>query len=162
MKKKTVDVTDIEILNILTGHAEFSNKELASRIGLSEGSTLVRVQNLRERGVIKSYAALINFPFFGYSRYYLIRAEVSETDTEELKQRFLQNRYIILLIEMEGTVDLIMRILLGVCQAKSQKVAKDELHKLTTGIKGLKSVTFNAINFINQKALALENQDIVK
>ena len=44
MKKKQIDVTDIEILNILTEHAELNNKELANKIGLSEGPTLVRVQ----------------------------------------------------------------------------------------------------------------------
>jgi DNA-binding Lrp family transcriptional regulator len=162
MKKKTVDVTDIEILNILTGHAEFSNKELASRIGLSEGSTLVRVQNLRERGVIKSYAALINFPFFGYSRYYLIRAEVSDVNAEELKQRFIQSRYIIILIEIEGSIDVIMRIYIAVCQTKNLKTAKDEVQKLTKGILGLRAVTFNPINFADQKALRLEASDEIK
>jgi DNA-binding Lrp family transcriptional regulator len=46
MKKKTIDVQDIKILNILNEHAELNNKELSSMIGLSEGLTLVRVQNL--------------------------------------------------------------------------------------------------------------------
>jgi len=60
VKKKTIDVTDIEILNILAGHAELTNKELANKIGLLEGPTLVRVQNFWERGIIKSYGAIIN------------------------------------------------------------------------------------------------------
>lgn len=72
MKNKTIDVTDIEILNILKEHAELNNKEPANKIGLSEGPTLVRVQNLWERGVIQSYGAIINHHYFGYDKFYLI------------------------------------------------------------------------------------------
>jgi DNA-binding Lrp family transcriptional regulator len=162
MKKKTIDVKDIEILNILTEHAELNNKQLSEVIGLSEGSTLVRVQNFWKRGVIQSYTAHLNLPYFGYSKFYLIRAEVSDTDADELKLRFSLSRNIIVLIELEGSIDLIMRIYLAICLTKTLKDAKEELRNLTVGIKGIKSVTLNPISFFSQKALTFENRDIVK
>ena len=55
-----------------------------------------------------------------------------------------------------------MRIYIGICLTKDLKVAKEELQNPTIGIKGIRSVTFNPIRFISQKALALENQDIVE
>ena len=96
MRKRTIDVSDIEILNILAGHGELTNKELSNKIGLSEGPTLVMVQNLWERGVIITYAAQINFRFFGYNKLYFIRIEVTDTDADDLKQRLSISRYIII------------------------------------------------------------------
>jgi len=162
MKKKIIDVQDIEILNVLAEHAELNNKELSTKIGLTEGPTLVRVQNLWKRGIIKSFAAVINFQLFGYSKLFLIRVEVSHNDAEELRERFSLNRYIIVLIELEGSVDLVMRIYIGICQAKSIKAAKDELKVLTEGIKGISSATFNQISSMEQKRLHLEDNDIIR
>jgi DNA-binding Lrp family transcriptional regulator len=162
MKKKTIDVQDIEILNILAEHAELTNKELAARIGLSEGPTLVRVQNLWERGIIKSYVAMVNLHRFGFSKLFLIRVEVSESDAPELKLRFNLSRYTVLLVELEGSIDVIMRIYIGIMLMKSLKASKEELHILTTGIKGIRSVTFNQINSLEQKTLHLEHDDVIR
>lgn len=162
MKKKTIDVQDIEILNILAEHAELNNKELAARIDLSEGPTLVRVQNLWERGIIKSHIAHINYQFFGYNKLYLIRLEVTDTYAEELKQRLSVSRYMIVIVEIEGSVDLVMRIYIRIFQTKNLKTAKDELQVLTTGIKGIRSVTFSPISSIMQKTLSLDDKDITK
>lgn len=162
MKKKQIDVKDIEILNVLTEHAEPNNKELAARIGLSEGSTLVRVQNLWERGVIKSHTALINYQFFGYSKFYLLRLEVTDNNAEELKQRLSSIRNIIIFIEIEGSLDLVIRIYIGILQTKNLKAAKDALQVLTAGIKGIRSVTMSPISSISQKTLTLDDQDIMK
>ena len=65
MKKKQIDHQDIIILNILMQNAELTNKRLSEITDLSEGPALVRVQNLSERGITKSYAALSNLSFFG-------------------------------------------------------------------------------------------------
>jgi Lrp/AsnC family transcriptional regulator, leucine-responsive regulatory protein len=162
MKKKTIDVTDIEILNILAGHAEINNKELANKIGLSEGPTLVRVQNFRERGIIKSYKAHINLEFFGYSKLYLMRLEVTDTNADEMKQRLLLSRFIIIYFELEGSIDLVMRIYLAIYLTKNLKAAKDELHFLTAGLKGIRTVTFNPISSMEQRSLLLDNKDVIK
>jgi DNA-binding Lrp family transcriptional regulator len=162
MKKKLIDAKDIEILNILAEHAELNNKELAARIDLSEGPTLVRVQNLWKRGIIKSFAAVINFQLFGYSKLFLIRVEVYYNDAEELRERFSLNRHIIVHIELEGSVDLVMRIYIGICQAKSIKAAKDELKVLTEGIRGISSATFNQISSMEQKTLHLDDKDLIR
>ena len=129
---------------------------------LSESPTLVRVQNLWERGIIISYVAMINMHSFGYGKFFLIRVEVSDNDAEEMRSRFSVNRHIIILVELEGSVDLIMRIYIGICQVKSIKIAKDELKHMTEGIKGIRSVTFNQINSLKQKILRLEDEDVIR
>jgi DNA-binding Lrp family transcriptional regulator len=162
MKKKTIDLQDIGILNILLEHAELNNKELSKKIGLSEGPTLVRVQNLWNRGILRSCGAIINYRYFGYDKFYCIRIEVDDFDAPQFKQRLLQSRYIIFLIEMDASTDIVMRVYVGVCQTKNLKTAKDEVQNLTEGVKGIRSVTFNPITFINLKALHLDAKDVIK
>jgi Lrp/AsnC family transcriptional regulator, leucine-responsive regulatory protein len=67
MRKKTIDFKNVEILNILADHAELTNTQLSELCGLSEGPTLVRVQSLWKRGVIKSYEAVLRYQFLGYN-----------------------------------------------------------------------------------------------
>jgi DNA-binding Lrp family transcriptional regulator len=67
MKKRDIDAKDIEILNILKEDANVTNKDLAQKLHLSEGPTLVRVQNLFKKGVIKRYVAEPNYGYFGYT-----------------------------------------------------------------------------------------------
>jgi DNA-binding Lrp family transcriptional regulator len=122
----------------------------------------VRIQNLWERGIIKSYGAIINLQFFGYSKFYLIRVEVSDYSAVELKQRLSLNRYIIIFIEIDGSVDLVKRIYIAICQTKNLKAAKEEVHNLTEGIKEIRAVTFNLINYAEQKAIRLEDTDLIK
>jgi DNA-binding Lrp family transcriptional regulator len=162
MKKKTIDAMDIEILNILSEHAELTNKELSNKIGLSEGPTLVRVQRLWGRGIIKSYGAIINYQYFGYIKFFLIRLEVADFDAPQLKERFLSSRYIVILIEIEASVDFILRVYVAVCQAKNFKSAKEEVTTITKGVKGIRSVTVNLITFASQKALHFDNTDVIK
>jgi DNA-binding Lrp family transcriptional regulator len=137
MKKKQINLQDITIQNIIAEHAELNNKQLSERIGLSEGPSLVRVQRLWERGIVKSHEAIIYFPYFGYTRYFCIRAEISATEAPKMKMRFLLNRYIIFIIEFEVIADVNIRIYLAACLTKNLKTAKKVLQSLMEGFKEL-------------------------
>ncbi|MCK6685503.1 MAG: Lrp/AsnC family transcriptional regulator [Thermoanaerobaculia bacterium] len=47
-----LDRTDFEILALLQKNARLSNKELAAAVGLAPSTCLVRVQALREKGIL--------------------------------------------------------------------------------------------------------------
>lgn len=67
-RKKEIDVKDIEILNVIQEDSSISNKDLAERIGLTPGPTLVRVKNLIKNGYIKDRMTQeIDFSKFGYT-----------------------------------------------------------------------------------------------
>lgn len=55
-----IDATDRTILKILQDDASISNLELSKRVGLSPSSCLARTKSLRENGVIKNYAAIVD------------------------------------------------------------------------------------------------------
>ena len=54
------DAIDSKILGILQKEGRITNAELASRIGLTPGLTLARVNKLEAQGVIQGYAAVVD------------------------------------------------------------------------------------------------------
>lgn len=162
MKKKKIDLLDIAMLNILKEHAELSNKDLAKLVGLSEGSTLVRSQNLWKRGFIGSVQACIQYKYFGYDKYYLLRLEVLETAANDLLTKLLECRHLITLIGMEARFDITMRIFLAVILTRDLRTADKEMQALTSGFQGISSFTFTQMNFIMQRQMRLEETDYVK
>jgi Lrp/AsnC family leucine-responsive transcriptional regulator len=55
-----LDVYDKHILAILQEEGKISNQDLAERVGLSASPCLRRVKALEDRGIIKSYHALLD------------------------------------------------------------------------------------------------------
>jgi len=56
----TLDETDFDILAHLQSDATMTNAELAKKIGLSPSACLGRTRRLREAGVIRRYAAILD------------------------------------------------------------------------------------------------------
>lgn len=86
-RKKAVDAKDIEILNILQKDARISNKDLASKIGLSESPTFTRVEMLNIRKVIMGSSVILNFPKFGYKFLTLVEFSTNASDEANFEQR---------------------------------------------------------------------------
>jgi len=55
-----LDGIDKEILRFLQNDSAISNADLAEKVGLSASACLGRTRNLRKRGVIKKYTAVID------------------------------------------------------------------------------------------------------
>ena len=58
--KKTLDRTDIKILDILQRNGKISNVDLAAQVHLSPSPCLERVRSLEKYGYIKEYVAHLN------------------------------------------------------------------------------------------------------
>ncbi|MGN1071717.1 MAG: Lrp/AsnC family transcriptional regulator [Bradymonadia bacterium] len=84
---------DKNILETLQRQADISNKELAAQNGLAESSMLNRVKNLKEKGIIKSYRAVIDPKAIGYSVQALIMLNLSQHQIQSIasfEERLLQ------------------------------------------------------------------------
>ncbi len=84
---------DKNILETLQRQADISNKELAAQNGLAESSMLNRVKNLKEKGIIKSYRAVIDPKAIGYSVQALIMLNLSQHQFQSIasfEERLLQ------------------------------------------------------------------------
>lgn len=57
---KHFDKTDLAILEALQEDARIPNSELAPKVGLSTSACLVRTSRLREQGIIKQFATIVD------------------------------------------------------------------------------------------------------
>lgn len=101
MKKRDIDLKDIEIINILRGDAMLTNKDLAKKVDLSEGPTLVRVQNLFEKGVLRGYIAKPNYAYFGYTNKIYVRVVILHKRVKEFIERIQKERKVISCVRIE-------------------------------------------------------------
>lgn len=83
-RKKDIDKTDIEMLNILKNHGDITNKEIASLINLSEGPSHKRLKAFREKKIIKEVQAKIDLERLGYVYNVMLTCTVMEEDTDTL------------------------------------------------------------------------------
>jgi DNA-binding Lrp family transcriptional regulator len=130
MKKKAVDLQDISILNILMKNAGITNKALAQKLNLSEGPTLVRLQPLWERGIIESYMAKLNYPYFGYDSHFCLRVSVLEMDSQELMTRLRNSRYVVHFFCLDTPTDFLTRDDTAILRTADLQSADKESHKL--------------------------------
>lgn len=56
MSKVRIDDTDRRILGLLSGNGRRSNREIAQKLGLGEGTVRGRIDRMQERGMIKIMA----------------------------------------------------------------------------------------------------------
>lgn len=75
---------DKNILETLQRQADISNKELAAQNGLAESSMLNRVKNLKEKGIITAYRAVINPKAIGYTVQALIMINLSQHQIQSI------------------------------------------------------------------------------
>ncbi|MFM6974511.1 MAG: Lrp/AsnC family transcriptional regulator [Agromyces sp.] len=76
LRKAGLDDIDQQILARLNEDARISNVELARIIGLSPSSTLARVKNLRDRGVIRRFTTELNPRALGYTLQALVSVRI--------------------------------------------------------------------------------------
>jgi Lrp/AsnC family transcriptional regulator for asnA, asnC and gidA len=58
---------DFQIINLLQEDCRLSFNKIASKLGISAGTAFNHVKNLEKKGVLKSYAAIVDLAKLGYS-----------------------------------------------------------------------------------------------
>jgi DNA-binding Lrp family transcriptional regulator len=61
-----IDATDVQILELLAVDGRMPNSALAARVGIAPSTCLGRVRALRERGILRGFAADIDPAALGY------------------------------------------------------------------------------------------------
>ncbi len=63
--RKSIDDTDRRLINILVQNGRMSNIEIAEKLGTSEATVRRRIDNLLQNGVIRGFAALLDYKKLG-------------------------------------------------------------------------------------------------
>jgi Lrp/AsnC family leucine-responsive transcriptional regulator len=111
--KKTLDRTDIKILDILQRNGKISNVDLAAQVHLSPSPCLERVRSLEKYGYIKEYVAHLNPELLDAELVAYIEVSLKRTATKNLddfNKRILKLDEVVECAMVAGGFDYLIKI----------------------------------------------------
>jgi DNA-binding Lrp family transcriptional regulator len=107
-----LDLKDRKILYYLDFDSRQSFRSLSRKVGLSKDGVISRVKKLQEKGIIKGFLAIIDYAKLGYSlyRFYFSFQDVSTELKKEIIDYFINNKYVVTALSLEGSYDLLVAI----------------------------------------------------
>jgi len=124
-----LDEIDQKIVSILKTDGKLGTKEIAAQIGLTNTPTYERIRRLEKRGVIKSYAAIIDKKKQGFALNVLCNVQLKSHAAEyltEFEEAIIQLKEITDCFHIAGNFDYLLKITVQDMDAYSVFV-KDKL-----------------------------------
>ena len=118
------DLTDRKIISILQKDGRITMKHLAELINMSTPSTIDRVRRLEEAGVIKGYAAVVDYIALGYDMHIYIFVEVNQNKRPGLLEYIAKNQLIAGAHGVAGSKDMVLDVY---CRTSEFNKLVDEL-----------------------------------
>ena len=118
------DLTDRKIISILQKDGRITMKHLGELINLSTPSTIDRVRRLEEAGVIKGYAAVVDYIALGYDMHIYIFVEVNQNKRPGLLEYIAKNKLIAGAHGVAGSKDMVLDVY---CRTSEFNKLVDEL-----------------------------------
>lgn len=118
------DLTDRKIISILQKDGRITMKHLGELINMSTPSTIDRVRRLEEAGVIKGYAAVVDYIALGYNMHIYIFVEVNQNKRPGLLEYIAKNQLIAGAHGVAGSKDMVLDVY---CRTSEFNKLVDEL-----------------------------------
>ena len=118
------DLTDRKIISILQKDGRITMKHLGELINMSTPSTIDRVRRLEEAGVIKGYAAVVDYIALGYDMHIYIFVEVNQNTRPGLLEYIAKNQLIAGAHGVAGSKDMVLDVY---CRTSEFNKLVDEL-----------------------------------
>ncbi len=108
--RKDIDEKDIAIIKELRENGRASYREVAEKLDVSPGTVRNRINELEERGVIKSYHAVVDWDKLGYNVTAIIGIEIKSRSLEQLIDKLKPNPEVYAVYATTGQYDLFVGI----------------------------------------------------
>ena len=118
------DLTDRKIISILQKDGRITMKHLGELINMSTPSTIDRVRRLEEAGVLKGYAAVVDYIALGYDMHIYIFVEVNQNKRPGLLEYIAKNQLIAGAHGVAGSKDMVLDVY---CRTSEFNKLVDEL-----------------------------------
>ena len=118
------DLTDRKIISILQKDGRITMKHRGELINMSTPSTIDRVRRLEEAGVIKGYAAVVDYIALGYDMHIYIFVEVNQNKRPGLLEHIAKNQLIAGAHGVAGSKDMVLDVY---CRTSEFNKLVDEL-----------------------------------
>lgn len=155
-----LDQIDRHILQELQEDARLSNRELASRVGLSPAPCLRRVRQLEQAGVIRKYVALLDPVALhtGVTVFVQVSLDLQTQERVEIFEKAIASRpEVVECYLMSGEVDYLLRVTVPDV-ATYERFLKEWLARIESVANIKSNVAFKQIKFSTSLPLALAGQ----
>ena len=105
-----LDELDIGILRLLQSNARLSYRGIASRLGVSPATVLVRLKKLRRKGVLKGFTIVLDPYKLGYNSLAFILVKTDPRRTKYVAARLLREPFITEIHEVTGDYHLLVKV----------------------------------------------------
>jgi len=103
-----VDALDVKILNLLIVNARCSAREIGVRLGVSTSTVISRMEALKKAGVLKGFAAEIDYEKLGYGLTVITEILVSKGKLLELEEEIAKIHGVCAVYDVTGETDAIV------------------------------------------------------
>jgi Lrp/AsnC family transcriptional regulator, leucine-responsive regulatory protein len=135
---RTIDETDVQILQLLQADGRMPNATLADKIGLTPPSTAYRVKALEKAGLIKGYHALVDHERLGLKLMVLCQVQLSlhqEQPIERFRRAVSDIPEVLECLHVSGQFDFQLKIVV-----RDMKHYEGLIREKITKIKGIEHI----------------------
>jgi Lrp/AsnC family transcriptional regulator, regulator for asnA, asnC and gidA len=100
-----IDDKDKRIVNALLANSRLSYRQLAKKASVSVATAMNRVKRLEREGVIKGYAAVVNYEKVGFDIDVIISIKVSKGKLFEVENKIATNPNVFSVFDVTGDFD---------------------------------------------------------
>jgi len=104
--RKDIDEKDIAIIKKLRENGRASYREVAEKLDVSPGTVRNRINELEERGIIKSYHAVVDWAKLGYTVTAIVGIEIKSRSLDQLIEKLKPNPKVYAIYTTTGKHDL--------------------------------------------------------
>jgi Lrp/AsnC family transcriptional regulator len=98
MKTNLIENVDLQIINLLQEDCRLSFNKIASKLGISAGTAFNHIKSLEKKGVLKSYAVIVDSAKLGYDLTAVILIQVEGGGTLWMLKAKLSSQLTLLLL----------------------------------------------------------------
>lgn len=99
---------DLQIINLLQEDCRLSFNKIASRLGISAGTAFNHVKNLERKGILKSYALIVDSAKLGYSLTAIILIQVESGYLVDVEKEMAKAANVIAAYNTTGDYDIVV------------------------------------------------------
>ncbi|MBI4739657.1 Lrp/AsnC family transcriptional regulator [Candidatus Woesearchaeota archaeon] len=99
------DALDKKILNTLIENSRLSYRQIAKKLNVSAATVMNRANRLEKEGIIKGYAATIDYERVGYDVTIMIEIRISKGKLFEIEKRVASHPNVVAVYDHTGPFD---------------------------------------------------------
>jgi DNA-binding Lrp family transcriptional regulator len=105
---QSVDELDLRIIRALLAHGRLSARELAASLHVSTSTVTARIERLRERQVLRGFAATVDFEKLGYELTVVTEIIVSKGKLLEMEREIAKVPGVCAVYDVTGELDAVV------------------------------------------------------